>query len=86
MDEHVSDCFGNDGDEVVAVVYGGLDDNVGPAEPSVLLDFAYTPDVPGGLGTSGTAAGPSLTKPRFEKSSGAMRLLFIIGEVRARLN
>ena len=28
-------------------------------------------------GRSGTAAGPALAKPKFEKSSGAIRLLFL---------
>ena len=67
----------DDVDEVVvSVVDDGDDEDVGTAGPPELLDLPCALNVPGGSGTSGTAAGPSLAKPRFENSSGAIRLLF----------
>ena len=62
---------GEDEDEDVRAVDADARPDVVP-DPS---DLACT------SGRFGTAAGPVLAKPRFEKSSGAMRLLFSFREI-----
>ena len=53
------------------------DDNDAAARPDAVPTPPDPPDRACAPGRSGTAAGPALAKPKFEKSSGAIRLLFL---------
>ena len=67
-DEDEDDVPGEDVGGVVAAAAARPDPTIpDPPDPP---DRACAP------GRSGTAAGPALAKPKFEKSSGAIRLLF----------